>query len=74
MAVKPLNRRLRCPIGTWVDLSDYQRFHDIAVANGVTIAAFLRAMVVDVLAEEADKQAPSVDSLNSNAAIPCHSE
>ena len=71
MAVKPLNRRLRCPIGTWVDLSDYQRFHDIAVANGVTIAAFLRAMVVDVLAEEADKQALSVGSLNSSVPISC---
>ena len=74
MAVKPLNRRLRCPIGTWVDLSDYQRFHEIAVANGVTIAAFLRAMVVDALAEEEDKRALSVGSLNSSAAIPCHSE
>ena len=74
MAVKPLNRRLRCPIGTWIDVPDYERFHEIAVANGVTIAAFLRAMVVDVLAEEDDKRALSVESLNSSVPISCQPE
>ena len=74
MAMKPENRHLRRPICTWVNALDYQRFHDIAVANGVTNAAYLRAMVIDILAEEAEKSPRQVDSLNVVTAISCQSE
>ena len=65
MAVKPKNQHLRRPICTWVNVLDYQMFHDIAVSNGVTIAAYLRAMVIDVLAEETQKSSRQVDGLNN---------
>ena len=74
MAMKPENRHLRRPICTWVNALDYQRFHDIAVANGVTNAAYLRAMVIDVLAEEKQKSSQQVDGLNLASAISCHPE
>ena len=74
MAVKPKNQHLRRPICTWVNVLDYQMFHDIAVSNGVTIAAYLRAMVIDILAEEAEKSPRQVDSLNVVTAISCQSE
>ena len=56
MSIKPQSRVLRKPICTWVTAMDYQKFHAIADANGVTVAAYLRSMVVDVLVEEAARE------------------
>lgn len=55
MNVKPPDRVLRKPVCTWVSRTDYERFHAIADSNGVTVAAYLRAMIVDVLAEGGPK-------------------
>lgn len=43
------------PLCTWVSESQLAHFQAIAAASNVTAAALLRAMVVDVLVEEADK-------------------
>ena len=43
------------PLCTWVTESQLAHFQAIAAANNVTPAAYLRAMVVDVIAEESGK-------------------
>lgn len=41
------------PLTTWLSHSQGERFAAIAKAHGVSIAAFLRSIVVDILDEEA---------------------
>lgn len=48
----PIDRRA---IGTWVTREQYELFNDIAKQHGVSMSAYLRAVVVDVLAEEGPK-------------------
>jgi hypothetical protein len=40
------------PVATWLTKTELAHFKAVAIANNVTPAAYLRAMIVDVLAEE----------------------
>lgn len=40
------------PVATWLTKQELELFRAICRANNVTPAAYLRAMIVDVLAEE----------------------
>lgn len=40
------------PIGTWLTKTELEHFKAVARANHVSPAAYLRAMIIDVLAEE----------------------
>lgn len=45
-------KELRRPVGTWLPVAEHQKLCAIAEAHGVTVATYLKAIVVDVLAEE----------------------
>lgn len=42
------------PLTTWMSDGQARRFRAVAEAHGVSAAAFLRAIVLDALADEAD--------------------
>lgn len=42
------------PLTTWLTCGQVERLRAIAKAHGVSAAAFLRAIVIDVLADEAE--------------------
>lgn len=42
------------PITTWLSCSQVERLAAIARAHGVTVATFMRAIVIDVLDDEAE--------------------
>jgi hypothetical protein len=46
---------LRRPLTTWISVDDYALFRAVALSNKVAPAAYLRAVVMDVLAEERSK-------------------
>lgn len=48
-------RLLKNPIGTWLNSEDYEKFKVLAKAHGVTHAAYLRSIVIDAIADEADR-------------------
>lgn len=52
MNIKPAEAVLKRPLCTWLTAEDYDSFAAIASANGVTMAAYLRSIVVDAIAEE----------------------
>lgn len=43
------------PVTTWLSKEDYSLFCLIAQQHGVTVAVYLRAIVIDALAEEGPK-------------------
>lgn len=43
------------PVGTWITAAEYELFYAIAEANHVKPAAYLRAMIADVIYEEKAK-------------------
>ena len=51
------SRKLWRSIGTIVSKDDQEKFYTIARSSGITPSAYLRSMIVDVLAEDADKAA-----------------
>ena len=57
MNTKPYERVLKKPVCTWLSTLDYDRLHAIADANGVTLAAYLRAIIVDTIADETARSA-----------------
>lgn len=46
---------LKRPVCTWLAEADYERFETIARSHGVTVAAFLRSIVVDAIADDIGK-------------------
>jgi hypothetical protein len=53
--IKPATLVLKRPLCTWVTEADYRAFASVANANKTTMAAYLRAIVVDAVAEETAK-------------------
>jgi len=47
------------PVGTWITTAEYELFCAIAQANHVKPAAYLRAMISDVIYEESAKLPPT---------------
>jgi hypothetical protein len=52
MNVKPPESVLKKPCATWLTISDYDKFVALAKKNKVTLAAYLRAIITDTLADE----------------------
>ena len=65
MNVKPPERVLRHPICTWLTVSDYETISGLAKANGVSMAAYVRAILVDAIEEERER-------FRVSAPTPCH--
>ena len=74
MNVKPAGRVLRKPACTWLNVIDYEQLKAIAQAEGVTIAAYMRSMIVDVLADEADRRTLSAERLRLSPTASCQAE
>lgn len=55
MNIKSADVVLKRPVCAWLSEADHERFASIAKANGVTVSAYLRSIVVDVIAEETSK-------------------
>lgn len=55
MNCKPASVVKKHPVCAWLSKADYELFVTIAASNGVTVSAYLRSMVVDVIAEETSK-------------------
>lgn len=45
----------KSPITTWISRSDRELLYAVAAASGTTVATYLRAVIMDVLAEEGPK-------------------
>lgn len=56
MSRKSPKKVLEKPIATWLNIEDYEKLKDLAGAQGVTIASYLRSIVVDAIADEADRR------------------
>ncbi len=55
---------------TWITLRDCERLSALAKENGVSVAAFVRSIVVDALAEETrsfSKKQKAIANLNESA-------
>ena len=52
MNIKPPDKVLKVPVTTWLAQSDYDKFRVLAEDNKVSVAAYLRAVVNDVLVDE----------------------
>lgn len=68
MNVKSADVVLKHPVCTWLSESDYAQFATLARANGVSVAAYLRSIVVDVLVEERSGK-PCVDEQRQRAGV-----
>lgn len=55
MNAKPPNLVRNRTLATAISADDYARFEAVAKSHGVTVSTYLRAIVVDVLAEEGSK-------------------
>lgn len=40
------------PVGTWISTYDLAKLQHIAFKNKVTVAAYVRAIIIDAIAEE----------------------
>ena len=47
---------LRKPICTWLSKAQYERFKILADASGVTVATYLRSIVIDALDDEISRR------------------
>jgi hypothetical protein len=43
---------LHKPVGTWLSLKDFELLRQLAQANNVGVAAYVRAIIVDALQDE----------------------
>jgi hypothetical protein len=48
---------LHRPIATWLSVEDHQRLLAIVERSGISVAAYIRAIVVDAIAEDAARPA-----------------
>lgn len=55
MNIKPPDRVLKKPICTWLSESDYSILVAAAKAEKVTLAAFVRAALIDAIEDERDR-------------------
>jgi hypothetical protein len=55
--MKPSGTVLRRPACTWLSVPDYEKLSAIAGAHNVTLAAYLRSIIVDVIADETARSA-----------------
>lgn len=55
MTVKSPDTVLKKPVCTWLNQNDYLTFAALADRQGVSVAAYLRSIVVDAIAEETTK-------------------
>lgn len=63
MNVKPIAVVLRRPVCTWLTKNDYEALAAIiARTPGVSMAAYLRSIVVDAIAEETGKRTDVIGS------------
>ena len=44
------------PVCTWLSVQDCEKFYALAKGNGVTVAAYLRAVIVDVIEDETERK------------------
>lgn len=56
MNCKPADKVVTRPVCAWLSQADYDAFVAIAKSNGVAVSAYLRSLVVDVIAEESSKR------------------
>ena len=52
MNIKPKPRRLVKTVTTWLTIADYEKFEVIANQDHVSVAALLRGLVIDAIAED----------------------
>lgn len=52
MNIKSPEVVLKRPICTWLSAADYAKFKAVADSHGVTTAAYLRSIVVDVVEDD----------------------
>ena len=52
MNLKKPESVLKKPVATWLSRSDYDKFIALVDKNNVTIATYLRAIIIDIIAEE----------------------
>lgn len=74
MNVKPIGRVLKKPTCTWLSDADHNRLSALAEANGVTVAAYLRSIIVDALADEAARAILQTDGLRVSNTASCQVE
>ena len=65
MNVKPRDKVLRKPICTWLSESDYRAFETVATSNRVTVAAYLRSIVIDAIQEDMDALAHKMERVSA---------
>lgn len=56
-------------IATWILKTDFESLQQLAVKNNVTVAAFLRAIIVDALQDEAELVQNNAARLSPTIAI-----
>ena len=49
---KPPERRLARPIAAWITEGDYARLKQVSDAKGVTMASFIRGVLIDAIEDE----------------------
>lgn len=52
---RPPEQVLTKPVACWLTISDYNRLVDAADNYGVRVAVYIRAVIIDALADEDDK-------------------
>ena len=57
MNTKPAGRALRKPVGSWLSYADYLRFEAIVKRSGSSFSTYIRSIIIDVLADEEERQA-----------------
>lgn len=61
--IMPMTRSGKCQIGAAIDPELYRKFALLADKHNVSIAAYLRAVIVDVVEEEYSDHATAVPGL-----------
>ncbi len=49
---KPEPKRLKHPVTTWLTDGDYDALKDVAQRHGVAASSYMRAVIIDALADE----------------------
>ena len=66
MTDKPDWKSLRHCISTWISTADYTLLYELAQSENVKVSVYLRAVLIDVIAEERERR----DAPKTNGCAP----
>jgi hypothetical protein len=59
------------PVGTWLQANDYQKLEQFARNNNVSIASYVRGIIIDAIQDESSCISKATDPAQLDLQFPC---